>query len=275
MKYEPKGGLIGRSIQLVQSVLELHIPLYAANAGFFILLAVFPALVLVLGLLRYTHLEVTSLVQLLEGILPDALMATAEELVVGTYENSSGTLVGLSATTTLWSASRGVYGLLTGLNAIYGVAEDRGFFYTRLVSVLYTFLLLLALLLTLVLQVFGKTLAALVTTRDFPPVWFLNWILEGHFFVLLIVQSLIFALMYTFLPNGRNRFRETIPGAMLASLGWLVFSDAYSVYVDRFAGLQNIYGSVYAVALAMLWLYCCLQILFYGGALNQFLEDHK
>ena len=275
MKYEPKGGLIGRSIQLVQSVLELHIPLYAANAGFFILLAVFPALVLVLGLLRYTHLEVASLVQLLEGILPDALMATAEELVVGTYENSSGTLVGLSAATTLWSASRGVYGLLTGLNAIYGVAEDRGFFYTRLVSVLYTFLLLLALLLTLVLQVFGKTLAALVTTRDFPLVWFLNWILEGHFFVLLIVQSLIFALMYTFLPNGRNRFRETIPGAMLASLGWLVFSDAYSVYVDRFAGLQNIYGSVYAVALAMLWLYCCLQILFYGGALNQFLEDHK
>ena len=181
MKYEPKGGLIGRSIQLVQSVLELHIPLYAANAGFFILLAVFPALVLVLGLLHYTHLEVASLVQLLEGILPDALMATAEELVVGTYENSSGTLVGLSAATTLWSASRGVYGLLTGLNAIYGVAEDRGFFYTRLVSVLYTFLLLLALLLTLVLQVFGKTLAALVTTRDFPLVWFLNWIQEGHF----------------------------------------------------------------------------------------------
>ena len=86
MKYEPKGGLIGRSIQLVQSVLELHIPLYAANAGFFILLAVFPALVLVLGLLRYTHLEVASLVQLLEGILPDALIGRYMKLFYDTAD---------------------------------------------------------------------------------------------------------------------------------------------------------------------------------------------
>ena len=81
--------------------------------------------------------------------------------------------------------------------------------------------------------------------------------------------------MFTFLPNGRNRFRDTVPGALLASLGWLIFSDAYSIYVERFAGLSNIYGSVYAVALSMLWLYCCLSILFYAGALNQYLEDHR
>lgn len=275
MKQYPKGGLIGRTVHLVQTISDLHVPVYAANAGFFIVLAVFPALVLLLSLLRYTGLQVSGLVDVLGAILPTALMDTAEDLVVSTYENSSGALVGVSAVTALWSASKGVYGLLTGLNAIYGVSEDRGFLYTRSISVLYTFLLLLVLLLTLTLHVFGTTLLALMPRWEIPLPKILTDIVDSRFFLLLMVQSLIFALMFTFLPNGRNKFRDTIPGALLASIGWLVFSDAYSIYVERFASMSNIYGSVYAVALAMLWLYCCLSILFYGGALNQYLEDHK
>ena len=273
MKQYPKGGIVGKTVHLVRRISGLNVPLYAANAGFFIVLAVFPALVLILGLLRYTHLEVGALVGLLEGIIPAALMDTAEDLVVSTYENSNGALVGISALTALWSASRGVHGLLTGLNAIYGVAEDRGFLYTRFVSVLYTFLLLLVLLLSLVLHVFGTTIVAL--GWDAPVMRLFPKLVYGRFFLLLFVQSLIFALMFTFLPNGRNKFRDSIPGALIASLGWLIFSDAYSIYVERFAGLSNIYGSVYAVALSMLWLYCCLSILFYGGALNQYLEERK
>ena len=113
------------------------------------------ALLLMLASLRYTALSAVDLIRLLEGILPSALMGAAESLIVSTYYNSSAGLVGVSALAALWSASRGIYGLLTGLNSIYDVSENRGYFYTRGVSVLYTFLFLLVLLLTLVLHVFG------------------------------------------------------------------------------------------------------------------------
>ena len=275
MKEYPKGGLIGKTIHAVRTISDLHVPLYAANAGFFIILAIFPALVLLLSILRYTGLEVQGLVEVFDSFIPDALMVTVGNLVVSTYENSSGALVGLSAVTALWSASRGVYGLLTGLNAIYGVSEDRGFFYTRFISVLYTFLFLLVLLLTLILHVFGATLLQLLPVWDVPFLRFLLELIDLRFFLLLGIQTLVFSLMFTFLPNGRNKFRDSLPGALLASIGWLVFSDAFSIYVETFAGLSNIYGSVYAVALSMLWLYCCMSILFYGGALNQYLEEHK
>lgn len=274
MKEFPKGGLIGKIVHAVQTIADLHVPLYAANAGYFIILAIFPALVLLLSILRYTGLEVQSLVEILGSFIPDALMVTVGNLVVSTYQNSSGALVGLSAVTAVWSASRGVYGFLTGLNAIYGVSENRGFFYTRFISVVYTFLFLLVLMLTLVLHVFGATLTALLPQWDVPFLHFLAEIIDFRFFLLLGVQTLVFALMFTFLPNGRNKFRDTLPGALLASIGWLVFSDAFSIYVEHFAGLSNIYGSVYAVALSMLWLYCCMSIVFYGGALNQYLEYH-
>lgn len=275
MKEYPKGGLIGRTVHMVRHIQSLHIPLYAANAGFFIILSLFPALVLVLSLLRYTGLQVSSLVEVLSSIIPGALMPTIEKLVLNTYENSSGALVGVSAVTALWSASKGVYGLLTGLNTVYGVSEDRGWLYTRSISILYTFLFFGLLLLTLVLHVFGSTILELLPITRSRLFRLLSGIVDFRFLLLLLVQTAVFVLIFAFLPNGRNRIRDTIPGALLASLGWLTISDLFSIYVEHFASLSNIYGSVYTIALAMLWLYFCLMLIFYSAAFNQYLEDHK
>lgn len=275
MKEFPKGGLIGRTVHMVRRILELDIPLHAANAGFFIILSLFPALVLVLSLLRYTGLQVSSLVEVLSSVIPGPLMPTVENLVLSTYENSSGALVGVSALTAVWSASKGVHGLMKGLNTVYGVSEDRGWLYTRFISILYTFLFFGLLLLTLVLHVFGSTLLELLPISRSRLLRILTGIVDFRVILLLILQTVVFSLIFAFLPNGRNRIRDTVPGALLTSLGWLTISDLFSVYVENFASLQNIYGSVYTVALSMLWLYLCLSLIFYSAAFNQYLEDQK
>ena len=269
----PRGGLIGKSVQLWRRVKGLRISLYAANACYFIVLAVFPALLLLLGLLRYTPLEVERLGEMLSGILPEALLESAEELILITYDNTSASVLGISAVTTLWSAGRGIYGVLTGLNAVYGAEEDRGYFYTRSISVVYTFAFLLVLLLTLGLHVFGTRLLALLKQASHPFLRFVLDLVDLRFFLLLFLQTAIFTAMFMALPNRKNKFWDSLPGGLLASSGWLIFSDIYSVYVEKFAHLSNVYGSVYAVALSMLWLYCCMSIVFYGGALNRYLME--
>lgn len=247
MRDWPRGGMIGKTVHLWRRISVLRVNLYAANASFFMVLAVFPGLLLLLGLLRYTPLEVERLGELLAGFLPEALAEGAEELILLTYDNTSGLTLGLSAVTTLWSASRGIFGMITGLNAVYEVEENRSWFHVRLLSVVYTFAFLLVLLLTLIFHAFGMGL--------------------------LVLQTMIFTAMYMVLPSGQNRFLDALPGALLASSGWLVFSDLYSIYVTNFAHLSNVYGSVYAVALSMLWLYFCMDIVFYGGVLNRLLMD--
>lgn len=266
MREYPKGGIIGKTIHAVRAVQALQVPLHAANACYFIVLAVFPALLLLLSLLRYTPLEVERLAEMLYGIFPEALAVGAEELILLTYDNTSGAVVGVSAVTALWSASRGIYGVLTGLNAIYGVSESRGYAHTRLLSVVYMFAFLIVLLLTLGLHVFSYELAEFLFPKGF---------LLLRMGILLALQTGIFAAMFMVLPSGKNGLMESLPGALLASLGWQIFSDLYSVYVEHFAHLSNIYGSVYAVALSMLWLYCCMSIVFYGGALNALLKKRK
>lgn len=268
MREYPRGGIIGKSFCLFRIIRAFQVPLHAANACYFLVLAVFPALLLLLGLLRYTPLEVERLGEMLSWVLPEALQAGAEELILLTYDNTSSAVLGISAVTVLWSAGRGIYGVLTGLNAVYGVEESRGYFRTRFISMVYMLTFLVVLLLTLGLHVFGTELLTLMERMDGAWAWFLTECIDLRFWLLVVVQTGYFTAIFMFLPNRRNRFRESLPGAAMATCGWLVFTNLFSVYVEHFARLTNVYGSVYAISLSMLWLYCCMSIVFYGGVLN-------
>lgn len=247
----------------LRQITALRIPLYASHAGFFMILAAFPTLVLLLSLLRYTGLEVTVLTDLISGLIPKAFLPGARQLILSAYRSTTGTLVSISAVTALWSAGKGFYGLCTGLNAVYGVPETRSWLRLRLIGMGYTFVFLLVLLTSLLLHMSGSLLLSLL------PFW--EKLVRFRFFLLLLLQSLLFAAMFTILPNADIRFQDTLPGAFFAALGWQIFSNLYSLYAEHFSSLSGIYGSVYGVALSMLWVYFCVSILFYAAALNKWL----
>ena len=273
MRRFPKGGLLGKAQATWQQIQRLHIPIHAANTGYFLILSLFPALVLILSVLSYTTLDVHNLLGFLEGLIPAALLPEAEFLIFNTYENTTKTVVGISAVTALWSASRGIYGLIKGLNVVYRVPENRGYFQVRLISMAYTFLFLLVLILTLVLHVFGTGFLQFLSESSLPFLRFLTGIVDLRFFLLVFLQTALFTAMFMALPNRKNSLGDSLPGAFLASIGWLIFSHLFSVYVEHSPAYGNIYGSVYAVALSMLWLYCCISIVFYGGVLNRMLME--
>lgn len=275
MKDIPKGGLIGKTVKLVRTVAQLNIPFRAAYGAYFLILSVFPALLLVLSCLRYTGLTVQDLTEVMMYVLPAALVDTAEELIFNTYRSATSAVAGVSVLTLLWSSSKGVYGLLTGLNAVYEVRENRGYVYTRAISVLYALLFLAILILTLVLHVFGNAIVDAIYGIQNPVIMFLVDLIDLHGIVLLGLQTLLFTAVYMVLPNKRNGFWDSLPGALFSAVGWAAFSSVYSVYVTHFSGISNIYGSVYAVAISMLWLYCCICILLYGATLNRFLAQWR
>ena len=274
MKDFPEGGLIGKTVHFFRDLAALHVSVYAANACYFIVLALFPALLLLLSLLHYTPLEVEQMAQLLSGILPAAFLEGAEELILTTYDKSASTVLGLSAITALWSASRGIYGVLTGLNAIYNVPENRGYLRTRLICTVYTLVFLIVLLLTLALLVFTGDLLIFLRQASHPFLLFLLRMINLRFFLLLFLQTGVFCLIFMFLPSRNNSFRESLPGALLASCGWLAFSNLFSVYVEHF-GTVSLYGPVSSLALGLLWLYWCMSIVFYGAVLNVILQKWK
>ena len=257
----------------IERIGSMQIPIYAANACYFLALSVFPLLLIVLALVPYLPFSATDLIVLLSQVLPAALMGAAESLVVSTYYNASGAMLSVSAVAALWSASRGIYGILTGLNHIYGVREDRGYLYTRVISFVYTFVFIIVLVLTLVMQVFGPSILEWIEWGDGAVMSLISQIIDVQFVWMLIVQILVFTAFYMVLPNRHNRFWDSLPGAAVAAVGWQGFSKLFSFYVEHMGSYANIFGSVYAVALGMLWLYCCMSILLFGGGLNRMLQQ--
>ena len=270
----PRGGLIGKIYHTAKWAARFRVGLYAAHACYFIVLSLFPSLILILGLLRNAGLSAESLLSVLEGFVPEILFPAVQKTLRAAYRNTTGTVLSISALGALWSASRGIYGLVIGLNGIYGVRESRGYFYTRAVSMGYMFAFLALLLLTLLLNVFGNQILE-AFPMDTPFLRFLDDVIGLRFLLLMLLQTGLFTAMFMALPNDSVGFLEALPGAVLSAFGWLVFSKLYSFYVEHFSGYAGVYDPVYSMVIGMLWLYFCISIVFYGGVLNHFLKIKK
>ena len=251
----------------------MQIPLHSAYTSFFLVLSLFPGMLLLLGVLRYTPIGVKDLTAFVSDWLPASLMPTVQSLIEASYQHSSGTVVTVSVIGTLVSASRGMYGVRNGLNAIYAPSQPQGYLRRRSISVFYNVSFLLILVLTLLLYLASTALLDYLWMTTDPVIMMLMNVVDLRSLLLLALQSALFTVMYALLPDNRNRLLHSIPGAVVASLGWLIFSYLFSIYVEYFTSYTNIYGSLYALALGMLWLHFCISIFFLGGALNRFLAQ--
>lgn len=263
--------LSDRIRRLIRYFLQLQIGVHASSACFFLGLAVFPGLLLLLGLLRHTSLDPDTLLSAAEGFLPQALLPYAEALIREIAGNTGRSMVSVSAIAALWSASRGVQGLITGLRAVCGVEGSGGYLRTRLASAGYTLAFLGLLVVELAAHVFGTAFVEILSRQSHPFLRFLARGIDLRFVLLLLLQTGLFAAMFR--AFTKRSFSSQIPGALVASTGWLVFSKLFSWYVDYFGDSTDLYGPVYTTALGWLWLYFCICILFFGGALNRLLAE--
>lgn len=255
--------------RILRRIASYRVSLYAANASFYIILALFPALVLILSLLPYTSFSEEDLLAALGSVVPEVLAPLLRYIVDDLKASGSRTVLSVSALAAVWSSSRGVFCIRQGLNAICGVTEKRSWLLRRVISMGYMLLLIAALLLTPALHIFGRQLAAFCAAQRVPLLRFVAKILQFRGLILLILLFLLFTAVYHVLPDRRGTVRGVIGGAFAAALGWLVFSELFSRYVHHFADFSRYYGSLSIFAFGMLWLYFCLSILFYGQVLNE------
>ncbi len=263
-----------RGLKIADFLRPMHIQLHSAYTCFFLVLSLFPGLLLLLGILRYTSLEVSDLMALAAAFLPESLLPSFGSLISASYRHSSKAVITISVLGSLYSASRGMFGIRNGLDAIYTPGQRHSYLRRRGISIVYNISFLLVLLLTLVLYLAGTALLDYLWMTTSPAIMLLLQLVDLRSLLLLVMQTALFTLMYALLPGQRNRMNQSFPGAVFAALGWMTASHLFSVYVEHFGQYTNIYGSVYALALGMLWLYFCISIFFYGAALNRWLTEH-
>lgn len=248
---------------------------YAAQASYFTILSAFPFFMFLLTMIQYLPFTENDVLNASASVFPSALYGYISVLIKEIYHSSTTALISITAITTLWSASKAFFSLISGLNAVNQIEENRNYFVLRFIAAIYTFVFTIMLIVCLALFVFGNTLVAALR-RMFPILQnLLLLIISIRTISFLIILILFFLLLYLVIPNRKSTIRKELPGAVLASVGWLGFSYLYSFYIDNFASFTNTYGSLTAIVLFMLWLYICMYMLFIGAEFNIMLAKKK
>lgn len=261
-------GLYGIIRDFSRQLAKDNISVYASGTAFFFFLSLMPTLIIICSLLPLTSLTEKNLLIAAVKVMPDFLDSITVLMIKQMYEQSIRILP-FAIIIMLWSSSKGMLGLMYGLNVVNEVAETRNYILLRLEAMFYMVITVTALLVSLTLSVFGKAIVNGIYAH-FPDIGILLYLLmRFRFLFVLFLLTVVFAVTYTFVPNKKLKMRFQIPGAVFTAVGWSLFSFIFSVYVDKFRGMST-YGSLSTVIIMMFWLYCCLFILLIGANLNRY-----
>lgn len=253
---------------------EDHVSAYASQAALFMIMALFPMLILILNVIKYTPVTEQFLLETVLNFIPSSFTELAASIITDMYSKSSGTLISISIVLTIWSASRGILALIRGFRNIYHVEESRNYFVLRLIASLYTVLFVVGIVISLSLLVFGNSIVKLIEKSQ--PLLYdvAKAFINVRIFYVPVIMAIIFIFVYKLVPNGHKSMVSHLPGAIFSSVGWYLFSFFYSYYVDHFATISYSYGSLTVIVLLMLWLYICMYIIFIGAEINIYFHVH-
>ena len=202
------------------------------------------------------------------AILPGFLKEWSIDMFGDQFSQKSIGATWVSVIALLWSASKCVYYIIGGLNTIFELKERRKFLIVRLLSMLYMFVFVIAVIFTMLLMVFGSNLVDYAISL-FPA--FADYfviILAARYSITFLVLTVFFSVLFKVLPATFFSFKDMLPGAIISSIGWISFSLIFELYIENFANYANLYGGITSIILFMLWLYFCMLILFFGAEVN-------
>lgn len=247
-----------------------NLSLMAGGVTYAMLLALFPglaALVSVYGL-AFDAGQIEQQIRVLAGVLPQQTLDLLGEQLHSLVQSSHGAL-GLSAIIglllALWSASRGTSGLISALNIAYEEQESRSFIKFNMI----------ALGLTISILIGGSLIIALVAALP-AAVQFLHlgtvakWALLVIEWPLLIVLLMVgLAVLYRYAPNrDEPKWRWVSPGAIAATVLWMLGSAGFTAYVSYFNSYNKTYGTLGGIVILLTWLYLSAFVILFGAIIN-------
>ena len=250
----------------------------AAQVAFYFSFAFFPLLLFLVSLMGMVLESTDELRAQLYSYLAQIMPPSAYDLVHTTMdeiiESSSGGKLTLGLLVTLWSASAGVDSLRTALNNVYELTENRSWWWTKLQSLILTFLFIVLLGVALVGVTTGWSLVRATLGGlglEVNSTWAVSLIQWGAIVVVMILAT---AVIYSWLPAFKKFSWVWIsPGSATAIIVWILAGSLFRLYLQYFNSYNKAYGSLGAVIILMLWMYITGIAILLGGAINSVLTE--
>jgi len=262
-------------IKMILRYKHHNISALASQMAFDMVFSFFPFLIFLLTMVGYINVNPREVLILLENMMPSELYNNISVLILQLLQTRNGNLLSFSLVFLLYTASRGFRAIMNGLNEAYEEKETRGFFKVIFISVIFMIGVGLVVVFLLLFLVFGEMISATL----------ISWLgVDGGIFVYIAYlrypigfagMIVVFSALYYFIPCKKLRFREAMPGAVLTSVFWIIFSMLFAYYVNNYGNYSMLYGSIGVIIVLMLWLQITSTTILLGGELNALLAHDR
>lgn len=253
---------------LIYRIKDDEVQALAAQFTYYFILSFFPFLIFLITLISYTPLTSEQALRDLAEIMPADVYRLVHKTISQIIDANRLSALSFGAAATLWAATNGVVGVITGLNKAYDVHESRSFIKVRVISVIFTLLLASLMILSMVTLILGEVIGLyffrhLGLRGSFTEIWNIL-----RYLVSLPAIFIIVLISYRFLPARKLCFKELLPGTVFSTLSLIATSVLFSLYVKHYANFSYMYGSLGGIIILLLWLYYTSLMLLLGGEIN-------
>lgn len=253
----------------------------AAQLSFYFLLAFFPFLIFLSSLTGFILKDpelIHKILMELQNFLPSDTHNAVREIALDLITIESSGFLSLWIVLSLWWASFGFSAMVGVLNKAYDIKENRSYYRVRLLAIGVTIMASLFVIISGILLFFGDGIIQLlshrITIEPYPS--FQNHLKVvyslGHWIIIFLLLNLAMEIVYLVLPARRLAWTFFSPGSVIATLGCILGSRGFALYVNQVAQhyeyYQNLYGSLATLLLLMIWFYISSFFLLLGGEIN-------
>jgi len=246
----------------------------AAQLSYYWFLALFPALLFVVALASFFPLTnyLDDLSRALGPFVSPQVLDLIQDQMRRISNNEDGGLLTFGVIGAIWSSSAALISIVGALNLAYDIEEGRPWWKVRLISISLTLGLAVMVLIALTLVLVGPEAATWLAQRTglgAPLEW--TWLVLQWPLVFLLIATAV-GLIYYFAPDADQDWIWLTPGAIGATVLWILISLAFKFYVVRFTDYQGTYGAVGGVIVLLLGFYVSGLAILAGAELNAEIE---
>lgn len=245
---------------LIENINQHRMTDLSAQSAYFLILALFPFLVVIFNLLTMFAAEHIDRILSFLSVLPDETVKALEPIIFSIINSNSAGIISVSLIIAFWSSSKGVSSIIRAMNIAFGIQSDKNFIKVQLKSLLFTFLLLLLIFAVLASLVFGDVIIKSVEylfrfTLDSP----LRFLIDAVRFAIPIVGMILgFTFLFKKGPDFDHHEKISIKsaflGGVMATIGWMIISLIYSFYVSNISNMSVTYGPLVGIMALFIWL---------------------
>jgi membrane protein len=264
-------------ITIYNDVYDEHLFVFAAGLSYYFVLSLFPLLVSMASLLGYVPIPhlFEGLLSLMAKLVPGDGMSLVRSIVSDIVSHKHTHFLTLGLVFTIWTVSSGFAAMMDGLDVVYRVRETRPVWKTRPIALGLTLLAGTLLLVAVGLMVEGTYFGTWFAGRfDLNPAIFAAWDYL-RWGIAVIFAMLAVQLLYHFGPDFKQRFRDSLIGAITAVTTWVGLSYLLGVYFQHFESLDKTYGPLGAAIGLYVWFYLSGFAVLLGGEINFLLGELK